>query len=955
MPQAVAAWAASAWSGATVGTFAGATAAGTVTAVSVGLSTALVYAGAYIVTAAAVGIGISQLASAVAGKKSLATGSLTSGSPLQMTRDSISYRRVIYGETRLSGPMLDAFISGTANEYLHLIVALAAHECYSIGDVYFTDEVETLDGSGNATGAHAGYARIKKHLGASGQTADSDFVSDSGGSRASSDKFTNICNLYGRFKWAQNIWVGGFPNLSAVVKGRLCYDPRTTSTGWTDNPALCIRDYLTNTKFGLAVDSADIDDDSFIAAANICDEAVTLAAGGTEARYRCNGSFELSAEPATVLQKLVESMAGALVYVGGKWILYAGAHPTPETSHLTEDDLSGQISVQTKMSLRDTCNRVRGTFTSPDEKWQSADVIPIVNGTYLAQDEDIEIWRDMNFGFVTSHSQAQRLMKIELERTRQDISFTAPCKLTALRYKPGDVVPVDNDEMGWDGKRFVVTGLKFSTSNVQGELALGVDLSMRETAAEVWDWNSGEETTYDPAANTNLHDPRIVPVPSGLTLALATLAERTALPRIKVTWTLPSDQFVQSGGFTEIEFKKNSESEWVPWNRVSGSIAIDYLNDVESGTNTDVRIRHINAYGVVGAWSSTASIVAAVGTGTYTALLTNEAHSISCDSGGTPISGELGSGGRAKTTILAFAGATALTAVASSPGAGQFSYSIATLSGTGTWTKESDSVARADSITTDSVVARITIDLEGLLTVSKDWTLTKINSGTDGDPGTNGDDATVYWLVPDAAAINKSIAGAYTPSTLNLAAYYKTGTGAPAVYAGRFIIATFNGSTWTDQYTSASDESSKAYTVPASILAIRTRLYLAGGTSALVDEQIVPIVFDGATGDKGDKGDKGDPGDPGADGADGGTYTLTIWWNGNPIYGGTVNGTHYAAVSSTITGLTAGSWVSIEADTVSPDTWSTWNEGSNTQIENLGDQATRILMGGNYTIYADYV
>ena len=40
------------------------------------------------------------------------------------------------------------------------------------------------------------------------------------------------------------------PNISAIVKGRKVYDPRTTSTVWSDNAALCVLDYLLS-DFGL--------------------------------------------------------------------------------------------------------------------------------------------------------------------------------------------------------------------------------------------------------------------------------------------------------------------------------------------------------------------------------------------------------------------------------------------------------------------------------------------------------------------------------------------------------------------------------------------------------------------------------------------------------------------------------------------------------------------------------
>ena len=55
----------------------------------------------------------------------------------QMVRSPIAARQVIYGQTRASGVVVYISTTGTKNEYLHLVVALAGHEVEEIGDVYF--------------------------------------------------------------------------------------------------------------------------------------------------------------------------------------------------------------------------------------------------------------------------------------------------------------------------------------------------------------------------------------------------------------------------------------------------------------------------------------------------------------------------------------------------------------------------------------------------------------------------------------------------------------------------------------------------------------------------------------------------------------------------------------------------------------------------------------------------
>ena len=87
----------------------------------------------------------------------------------QLIRGSSEPRKVIYGERPISGVLVFAEVTGTSNEFLHLVIALAGHQSESIGTVFFNKEGiddSDLDGSGNVISGHfAGRARIKKHLG----------------------------------------------------------------------------------------------------------------------------------------------------------------------------------------------------------------------------------------------------------------------------------------------------------------------------------------------------------------------------------------------------------------------------------------------------------------------------------------------------------------------------------------------------------------------------------------------------------------------------------------------------------------------------------------------------------------------------------------------------------------------------------------------------------------------
>jgi len=86
---------------------------------------------------------------------------------------------------------------------------------------------------------------------------------------------SGIAHIHVRVKYDTATLEGRLPNIACEIKGRKTFDPRDSSTVWNDNPALMIRDYLTNASYGCGVAASEIDDEAIIAAANRCDSTVT--------------------------------------------------------------------------------------------------------------------------------------------------------------------------------------------------------------------------------------------------------------------------------------------------------------------------------------------------------------------------------------------------------------------------------------------------------------------------------------------------------------------------------------------------------------------------------------------------------------------------------------------------------------------------------------------------------
>ena len=173
---------------------------------------------------------------------------------------------VIYGHRRVGGTRVFIEVSGNSNEYLHLVLVLSEGPVTAIDNVYLDDVLST-------DAKFTGLLTVTKHLGTPGEAADAALTADVP-KWTSACKLSNCAYLYVKLKYDRNAF-SGLPTITADVRGRTLYDPRDGQTRYSNNPALVLRDYLSNTIYGRGISSSAIDDTSIAAAANACDVRIT--------------------------------------------------------------------------------------------------------------------------------------------------------------------------------------------------------------------------------------------------------------------------------------------------------------------------------------------------------------------------------------------------------------------------------------------------------------------------------------------------------------------------------------------------------------------------------------------------------------------------------------------------------------------------------------------------------
>lgn len=517
--------------------------------------------------------------------------SANSGGILVNNRGAAKPQDFVYGQIRKGGTVVYDETTGTNNKFLHRVIALAGHEVEEIGDIYINDEVVSVDGSGFVGGKWENKIRINKHLGDQ-TTADADLLSESG-QIDSNFVGRGIAYIYVRFAYDQDVFANGLPLITAVVKGKKVYDPRTNSTAYSDNAALCLRDYLVS-EYGLNDD--DIDDVAFQAAANECDVDVDLAGGGTEKKYTMNGRITADSNHGDTLQRMVTSCAGTLFWGMGKWKLVAGAYSAPVKT-LTENDLRGPISVQPRVNIRDNFNTVRGTFNDADEDWITVDYPQVTSSVFKAEDGGDELPLDLELPFTTSPATAQRLAKLTLYRAREQIRVDADFSLDAFDVQVGDIISFSFERYGWTQKEFEVVGWKMSTS--EGG-APRVRLSLQETSEAAFDWNAEESAII--ANNSSLLSYTDVPtlgIPSGQIVPSLRIVREKLTEVISINVTTGRPEGVAG---VEVQFKEAGNTEWKAMG--SGGLGRYEVVDIEPGVY-QFRARAVNGFGYRGPFTTT--------------------------------------------------------------------------------------------------------------------------------------------------------------------------------------------------------------------------------------------------------------------------------------------------------------------------------------------------------------
>lgn len=455
-------------------------------------------------------------------------------------KSPIAARQIVYGQARVSGPILWIDTkAGSNNNVLQMIIAINGRESEHVLAHYGNDELLNSYGSkstqdanqwsvaGNtefgdrllgAGGGYGGYMEVQIHNGgADAVTASTNYpypqlANWNFRQNATIDgviineqdwKYEGITYAYIEMTYDATVYKEGVPAHTFEVKGAQLFDPRDGRTRWSNNPALVIRDYLTNTIYGLNVPDSAIDDASFISAANTCEETVD-----GENRYEINGVVDTSRAPKAIIEDMLTACVGALIFTGGKYRLLVGDYQTP-TKTITKDMIVSPINISTKNPARNQVNLVKGTFRDKDQDYLTTDFTPISDSVYFFEDNAEPSFIDLTLPFTTSKSMAERIALITLRQLRNEKTLSMSLNLEGFDIDVGDTVYFSDDRIGFDQATFQCISWELTQD---GKIPR-VNIALRETTPSLFDTtvevepitrNAKDYATYSIAVETYL-------------------------------------------------------------------------------------------------------------------------------------------------------------------------------------------------------------------------------------------------------------------------------------------------------------------------------------------------------------------------------------------------------------------------------------------------------------------
>lgn len=470
--------------------------------------------------------------------------------------------RLIYGRARVGAQIADALV------YQGKMVVVA---------VWGQGEVDAIEQVWMGDAALPSGVTATHYTGTSGQTANATLIA-----AYAAQGVTYADALAGV---AYSVFVvpagasEGFPAFTALIRGLKVYDPRSDTTAWSDNPALCLADFIADPDYGWG---RTVDQATVIEAADACDATV-----GGAARRKIGLVIDQTNECRQHVEAL-RAYAGCWIAQGEDGVRLIPDRPASSVMSIGAGDI---VAGSLKLSKRSN----RQTPTVVDVRWTDTSRVPWSEQSAVAKLAGVDAGttprRESQISLPGIHRYAQAYREA-VERlnhlTLEDLEARWEMFDEGLALEIGDVVSVTHP-VGLSAKLMRITGID---SPSPGRYRI----TAREYDPAAYSDATPSAPTY---SDTVLPNPAAPPAVSGLVLdeEVYQLDNGTWASRVRATWSAADYPYVAHyrvevlSGSTLIQSGNSQDAVWV-------SPAL------QEGVTYTVRVCVATSIGAAGAWAS---------------------------------------------------------------------------------------------------------------------------------------------------------------------------------------------------------------------------------------------------------------------------------------------------------------------------------------------------------------
>lgn len=538
-------------------------------------------------------------------------------------------RSGILGEGVDAGSLVDGFNYGGKHgtDWTVFCFALADHECHSLTGFYVKEKYVAFTGNGFVSG-YKNQLRVEWCPGKWDDAVPAWVLAncpvvDGVPTWTVNDRGRGIAKVWVAYKADKDdakkpVWAGSPPTFRWIVKGLLCYQARKDSsvggTGdhrwddpatreWTDNLIDCRYTWVRGIYaggnvsdpamllLGRGLSAIEAPPENVFAPANLCDENVPLAEGGTEKRYRVGGRFGGDAAYIDTEEDFMSACGGWLVERDGSIELVPGA-AQPVVWDITDDDLvvGSQVKAVDVRSQTDSewVNTVSVKYIAPDQAWKEHSAPVRRDTTDIAADKAPRVAQPA-LSLVTSGTQAQRVGEQirRMGRLARKREIVLPPRLIGAQH--GDWIRWTSRRYGVKPAPEVPVPIIFQIVSDGQEKEWRNALSLREIAASAFAWSTSDEIADQSVAVDN-PDADFSEAPDAgdwaLTAELVT-GDGSAAPALRISGAADTDAvsgilFDYSAGSTAPDAE--DDAAWISAGTATGSATGTLITGVMAGT-----------------------------------------------------------------------------------------------------------------------------------------------------------------------------------------------------------------------------------------------------------------------------------------------------------------------------------------------------------------------------------